>query len=642
MRILVIMLLSANLLAQSMDVKVQDIEIIGHKEGSSLLDFIPSVVKLQGQELQKQRDTSLGDTLDSQAGVSSTQFGPSTSRPVIRGLDGARIRVLQNSLGTLDASTQSVDHAVSVDTLTLDSIEIVRGPMSLLYGSSAVGGVVNLVTNRIHHEYEAGLHSQILTQGESVNNGVSSGMAFDYGSSKWMFHIDGSTRNLQNQDVPKNKELENSFNKQDSLAGGVSKVFDRGSLGISYNVFETNYGTVAEEDVTIDLKQNRYELHGEYRPYGSMFSKIRLRSAYSDYVHQELEGDEVGTVFKNKGNETRLEFLNSSNLKSGVSGLQVKSTNFKASGDEAFLPESDNQDLALFTYQEFSQNKNTFSFGLRLENSKIEKKESIAFGDAQDKDFTQYSSSLGYLYKLDNVSSISTSFSYTQRAPNFQELFSNGAHVATGTFEVGDNSLDKENAYALEVSYKRQTKNNTLTASVYTQLFKDFIFLSPTGNTDAGSGFDIFNYDSVDARFYGFDLENKNLLTRYNSGDLNLTTRLDYVVAKNTDSGDYLPRISPARVGLALEYIKDSWTTDLEVQHALRQNNSAPNESETDSYTLTNIGYSYNIFKETYGVNLFARVKNIFDVEARNHVSVIKDIAPLAGRNFLLGAQVQF
>jgi iron complex outermembrane receptor protein len=650
-----------NAFSQSANVKVEDIRVLGHQGSTNLVDFIPSVTKLQGKELQKKRQTSLGDTLQSEAGITSTQFGPSASRPVIRGLDGDRIRILQNSLGTLDASTQSLDHAVPVDTLSLDSIEIVRGPMSLLYGSSAVGGVVNLVSNRVHSKFEEGFTGKILTQGETVNSGMSSGAAFDYGKNGWMTHVDASTRNLQDQRIPgyarSSKErredplpvgekepkdkLPNSFNKQDSVSGGVSRILDKGYLGVSFNHFNSNYGTVAEEEVTIDMTQNRFELHSEYRPESAMFSKIKLKSAQSNYLHKEIEGGATGTQFKNEGNETRLEGLNQNGNIEGATGIQTQIFNFSASGEEAFLPKTNTQKAALFTFQELRSNQNTYSAGLRYENVAVEKKSSANFGASDDKNFGTMNGSLGYQYKMNENHSLSSSFSYTERAPNFQELYSQGAHLATGTFEQGDKGLDIEKAYAFELSFKRDDGDEKLTVNVYTQVFNDFIFLDPTGVDDIDSDLPIYNYNQTNALFYGGDIESKNNLGSLNQGRFNLVTKFDFIRAKDTRSGDNIPRISPPRVSATLEYLKDNWTTDIEVQYVAHQTKLAEDETKTDSYTLTNLGYTYEFTSGDHGISFFSRVRNIFDVTARNHVSTLKEIAPLAGRNFILGAQMQ-
>lgn len=180
--------------AHDQGVHLTEIHVLGEKEQNSLLQFVPSTTSLSGHELQKRRETSLGDTLANEAGVNTSTFGPGASRPVIRGLDGDRIRILQNGLGTLDASSQSVDHAVPIDTLNVERIEVVRGPMALLYGASAVGGVVNVVNQRIHTQYEAGLLSQLEVQGQSAYGGLGHAARFDYGKSEWMFHLDGSWR----------------------------------------------------------------------------------------------------------------------------------------------------------------------------------------------------------------------------------------------------------------------------------------------------------------------------------------------------------------------------------------------------------------------------------------------------------------
>ncbi len=637
--------------------KLQDIEVIEREETQGLVDFVPSVTKLKGKELQKRRQTSIGDTLSSEAGVQSTNFGPNASRPVIRGLDGDRIRVLQNALGTLDASTQSLDHAIPVDTLTIDQMEIVRGPMSLLYGSSAVGGVVNLVTNRIHYEYEDGFFTKFLTQGETVNNGISNSLHLNYGQSKWMYHFDGSTRNLGNVEIPgyavSSKErqsnpganqakdkLPNSFNKQDNMAVGVSRIFDRGHMGVSFNHYNTLYGSVADEEVSIDMTQNRLELHSEYRPESGVVRKWKFKSAQSDYFHRELEGGETGTIFKNKGNESRLEALNKSGDWNGVSGIQTTIFSFSAKGEEAFLPSSDTSRISAFTFQQLSLGKHALRLGARLENQQIRKQGSVGFGKDEEKGFLGYNASIGHCFDFSKKNTLESSLSYTERPPTFQELFSKGNHVATGTEENGDSSLIKEKATAFEVTYKNTTGKNTFTGSLFSQVFKDYIALNPTG-VDNAEGFGINNYQQVDALFYGIDLDNRSELKKFTKGFLYLTNKFDYVRAKDTDSGMNLPRISPARVSIGIEYETEKWSADIESQYVAHQTKTAPEETTTEDYIYTNAGYSYRFVGNISSLDLFFRVRNIFDVEARNHVSTLKEVAPLPGRNIILGAQFQ-
>lgn len=652
-----LLLIFISLAANAHEAELEDIQVVEKEDAQGLVDFVPSVTKLSEKELTKKRQTSIGDMLSSEAGVQSTTFGPSASRPVIRGLDGDRIRVLQNSLGTLDASTQSLDHAVPVDTLTINEMEIVRGPMSLLYGSSAVGGVVNLVTNRIHYTYEEGMFSKFLVQGETVNNGISSAAHLNYGKNKWMFHVDGSTRNLGEQEIPgyartskvrradpqadePKDKLPNSFNKQDNVAVGVSKIFDRGYLGASFNHFNTLYGSVAEPDIAIDMTQNRFELHGEYRPEGGPFRKYKVKSAQSDYFHKELEGDETGTVFRNRGNETRLEAVNKSGSFDGVTGIQTQVFDFSAKGDEAFLPGSDNTKAALFTFQQYSFGRQALRAGARLENIDIKKKSSSTFGSSDEKNYLGMNASIGHCYDFSKKHTLETTVSYSERAPTFQELYANGDHIATGTFELGDSSLIKEKATAFEITYKTVSDRNTFTGSVYSQVFKDYISLNPTGNTSPG-GFAEFAYEQVDALFYGVDFDNRNEIVKAEKGSLFLVNKFDWVRAKDTDSGKNLPRISPPRFSAGLEYQTGKWTLDGEVQYVAHQTKTAPTETKTDDYTLTNLGYTYHFVGETRSLDLFARVRNIFDVEARNHVSTLKDVAPLPGRNFIVGAQFQ-
>ena len=627
--------------AQNNKFKVQDIEVLAHRKGSSLVDFVQSISKLEGKDLQKKRETSLGDTLKTQVGISSTQFGPSASRPVIRGLDGDRIRILQNSLGSLDASSQSVDHAIAVDTLTLESIEVVRGPMSLLYGSSAVGGVINLVTKRIHKNYSEGFSSKFLTQYESVNPGMTNAVSADFGKNKFVFHIDGSSRKLEDVRTPV-MTLKNSFNQQDSFSTGITKFFDKGRVGVSYNKFNTFYGTVAEEDVKIKMNQERFELHGDYDLDSSLFSKIKVKHAQSSYIHNEIENGAVATEFENNGYESRIEFLNNKKDFHGISGFQVQNSIFSATGEEAFLPTSNSTKLAAFTFQEKHIGIDLINMGARVESSKVKKDSSVNFGESAQKDFTLYNGSIGYSHLISSNTTLGTSLSYTERNANFQELFANGAHIATATFERGNSELDKEKAYALEINLKKVQEYFTHSFSVYTQQFENYISLAPTGLTDGDSGLAIYDYISTNASFYGLDYESNYKLGKLNKSYFSLTSKFDYVRGVDKKNNNNLPRISPARLSLALEMIKGSVISDLEVQYYGHQAQVDPGESSTDSYSMVNFGISKDIFIKNSGINIFGRVKNLFDIEARNHVSIIKRIAPLPGRSLVLGLQAQY
>jgi iron complex outermembrane receptor protein len=644
-----IALFSLSLFAQEVET-LEVIDVTHQGTSNTLVDFVPSVTTLKTNELRKRREITLGDTLRSEPGVQSSSFGPNASRPVIRGLDGDRIRVLQNGLGVLDASGQSVDHAVPVDTLVIDSVEVVRGPMSMLYGSSAVGGVVNINTTRIHSAFEQGAISELQLQGDSSQDALSTGAKMDYGTKNWMFHLDGGYRNANDLRIPAPKKkdrikepgqmmnvdkLTNSASVQKSAALGASRIFSKGYLGMSYYFFDNLYGTVAEETVDIKMKQNRIELHGEYKFDNSVLNSVRLKTAQSDYSHKELEGGEVGTTFANEGNESRLEFMTSAADIKGISGLQTQNFNFSAKGDEAFLPTSKNSAISFFTLQTLKVNDNTYSVGGRAENSHVDIQ---SFG-SKEKNFNGLNGSLGYGRKLMTDVNLNTSLSYSERLPNAQELFASGAHLATGIFEQGDEDLKKEKAFALEAGVKYETKNEMLSINLYTQKFKDYVALINSNTTDTDSGFDIYNYEQVDAIFYGFEVDSKK---KIGATPFNVIVRGDLVRAKDTDSGKNLPRISPPRATLGLEWAKDRILADVEAQYNFEQTKTSPDEKRTDSFTLLNAGMTYDLIQFSGKYSFFGRVKNILNQEARLHTSTLKEIAPMAGRHVVAGVQFTY
>ena len=633
--------------------ELQTIEVSDHLNESPLEHYGHSAKTLHTRELKKRREVSLGDTLKNEAGVTSNSFGPNAGRPVIRGLDGDRIKILQNGLGVLDASAQSADHAVPVDTLIVDSIEIVRGPLAMLYGSSAVGGVVNVTTNRIHSNFEEGSVKEIQIQGDTATNGVSTGAKLDFGKNDWMFHLDAGFRNSNDQQIPNyqvsrrardrdptasthKNDIENSASTQKQAAAGVSRIFSKGHVGVSYYFFDNYYGVVAEEDVKIKMIQNRVELHAEYRPEGEYLRAIRLKSAQSDYGHKELAGGEVGTTFANEGNESRLEFLTKMGDVRGVSGVQTQMFNFSAVGEEAFLPATRNSNLSGFTLQEIIQGQNTYTLGARFESTHVHNQES-----KDQSNFNTISGAAGYSYKFTKEFSSSLNFSLTERAPNFQELYANGPHVAVGIFEEGDKDLKTEKAYAIDWGLKYNHGQDSVQLNFYAQKFDNYIALSPTDREDGepGEELPVSVYEQVDAVFYGADFEARDQIQ---NSTYTLVYRGDIVRAKNTDSGDNLPRISPPRVSVGLEKVIDRWIMDVEAQYNFEQHKISENELRTDDFTLVNLGVTYDMPIGEKNFSSFVRLRNLLNQEARIHSSTLKEIAPLPGRNVVAGVQYLF
>jgi iron complex outermembrane receptor protein len=637
------------------------IEVTHGRDQSTLLDFVPSATELKEKDLLKRRGSTLGETLRYEPGVQSTSFGPNAGRPIIRGLDGDRIRILQNGLGTLDASSQSVDHAIPIDMLTVDKVEVVRGPMGLLYGSSAVGGVVNIVNNRVHREFSEGLVNQVDLRGETVNNGGSGASRIDYGKDKWMFHFDGSYQNVGETKIPghalskkarsqgitandtKNR-LKNSDSQQSSFAVGASRIFDRGHVGISYYRFDNDYGTVVNDNVDIRMQQNRIELSSEYRPEESKIKKFTLRSAQSFYKHEEIEGDTVGTTFKNSGNESRLEMYTEKGQWTGVSGLQTQISSFKASGAEAFLPTAKNNIASAFTLQEYHFNeKRSLQFGGRFENTFIKKESSSTFGASDQKGFSGINGSLGYLQKFSKTYSLSASLSYTERAPNFQELFAKGQHVATGTSELGNSHLKKEKAQAFELSFKKDNPDSKLTINGFVQKFQDYIALSPLGTFTAGAGIQDYSYRQQKALLYGGEISSREeLIHELAGGSWWLNTTADLVIGKNLATGHYLPRLPAPKLVVGLQYQRDRIDADIEIEKYFEQQHHAPGENRTEGFQFLNVGAMYELPYKNQNYRLYFRAKNILNQEGRLHTSYLKEVAPLPGRNFIAGVQALF
>jgi iron complex outermembrane receptor protein len=630
--------------------------------GSALFDLVSPVSVLSGKELSFRQESTLGETLSKLPGVSSTYFGPNSSRPVIRGLDGDRVRIMQNGVGMLDVSALSPDHATTVDPLVVDRIEVVRGPAALMYGGAAVGGVVNSLDNRIPQSSIQGITGRVEPRIGGAANERSGAAVVEAGNGVVALHADVASRRTDDLRIPgfarSNRQralddptveqtqgrLINSSSKSDSAALGASLTFDKGYLGLSYNDMQSNYGTVVEPDVRVDMHSKRLGVAGEMRELGTIIQDVKFKYNHTDYLHNELENGEVATTFKNKGYETRIDATHAQfGPFSGAFGVQLSDTDFAALGEEAFLPKVNTNAKALFLYEEAVFGDIKFTAGGRNEHTTVgsagDSPTTTRFGAPQERKFSANSGALGTLYTFNQNIGLAANFSHTERVPTYAELFANGRHVATGQFEVGDTTLAKEKSDGADVQLRWRSGPNSASISGFYTRFQNYIALINSGQEQEELREALFR--AVKAQFHGFEAEGKFRVYE-EKGNLDLNLRGDYVRAKNSDTGEPLPRISPMRLGAGLDYQLGKFSARLDVSHSFKQDQVATNELSTRGYTLTNTTLNYRFKTPSVNWDAYIKGNNLFNQEARMHTSFLKELAPLPGRGFLMGVRANF
>lgn len=697
-----ITMISANVAAQQAETPdshhpIEEITVTATPLARTVEQLAQPTSVLSGEELAMKQSTSIGETVSGELGVSSSYFGPVSSRPVIRGQYGERVRVLSNALDALDASALSEDHQVSLEGILAERIEIVRGPATLLYGSGAAGGLVNVVDKRIVESSLDEPFSGALSLGTGSATGEQSAAGqVAFGSDLIAVHLDYFRRDTDDVEIPGFAEspllrsleeddlddahdddhdedehhedqeafgvIENTDSKSDGGAIGLSFTGDRGFLGVALSTFNSQYGIPGhghhheeeheeepgeegghdeeEEIVRIDLEQRRLDLRGDYSLSGPI-SLVKVKLASTDYQHVELEGSEIGTRFDTRGTDARIELRHADvGALQGAFGFQYQRTDFDAIGEEAFVPPSDTRRRSLFAFEEYGLSDDwVLQMSGRIERQTIDVDASVG-PSYQD---NAYGASIGAIWSMSNQLSLSMNYALTQRHPNSTELFADGPHLAVNRLErgsvvLGDGFLEKELSSNLDLTLRG--RNDLLEWSItgFINNVNDYILLSPTGEVDGE--LPVFEYGQRDVEFYGFEVESRVEIFDSANGHMHARVFSDFVFAEETDSGAYLPRVPPWRYGLGLHYTVDRFSAGIDAAFHDQQDKVAVNELPTDRYVLLSADLSYAL--EEHGLFLFVRGSNLTDEDARQHTSPLKDTVPLPGRSLHLGVRYNF
>ncbi|WP_395737924.1 TonB-dependent receptor [Prosthecobacter sp.] len=628
---------------------------------------------ITGQTLNLAIEPSLGQTLSRIPGVSATYFGPAASRPILRGLDGDRVRILQNGLNTIDASATSADHAGSFDTSNLKSIEVVRGPASLMYGSNAIGGVVNATDGRIVDEKLDGTIRGALTDRyTSVDNGYLTSAMIEGGYKGLAFHVEAFTRAAEDFRIPGNartaneqaanplppgqsevsKIMPNSNLRSEGVTGGLSYIWDKGFFGFAWTEFHTNYGSPAEPNVVIDMHQQRLDVRGAFYKPLPLIKEISYKLATSRYQHTEYDSGMPSTLFKNNGYDGRVEVKHEKIAgMEGVVGFQSGRSEFSTAGSEAFLPPTITQANSFFLFEDIARGPISYQFSGRYDHTGVESLASAAFGPALARTFDTFSGSLGLVFTPNNDYAVTFTINHAERAPTYQELFANGAHSATGAFEIGNPGLNPEKSLGFDLNLNKRTGWVTGSISGYYNRYTNFIGQFPTGivHVVGGENYNELIYQSTSAEFIGSELETTfHLLHPITSGpaanpnNLHLQFRADVVRARDKQTGMSLPRIPPFHLTSALMFERGPFGARLEGIYAAPQAQLAMNEARTNSYFLVNLSLTYRLKQGPTTTDFYIKGVNLTNEDAREHASVLKDRVPLPGRGLAVGMKLTF
>lgn len=610
---------------------------------------------LRGDELRRRQASSLGDTLDRLPGVQSGGMGPGASRPVIRGQDAPRVRVLDNGLGTMDVSTISPDHAATVETLGATQVEVLRGPATLIHGGGAIGGLVNVVTKRIPRERMQGVAGAAEVRLGGAARELTGLVDLNGGTGGFAWHVDAYSRNAGDYDGRRGRVF-NSFVESKGANVGASLVGNRGHLGLGVQVLDSFYGVPAGELARIDMTQDRYELDGELRDPLPGFSRIRARLARTDYRHNEVEQTgEVATRFENNGTDGRLE-LGHRPLGpfTGVLGFSGHDRRFSAVGEESFIQPVRSRGSALFLVEEARAGNWRFELGGRVER---ERHRPDAASGLPERSFSPTTWSGGATWTFMPGYSVAATLTRAQRAPAIEELYANGPHAATATFERGDNNLGKEVSRNLDISLRKTAGAWRWKAGVYANRFRNYVFgqfqdvdgdgvfdrdldlVDDTGAADPAGEFLLLDYRQANARFRGLEAE---LAWRPQSG---WNGRLFADSARGRLEGiGNAPRMAPSRVGLEAGYAAGPWSGFASLLRVMRQDRIATaQETATPGYTRLDAGLQYRVgHGGQASTTVFVQANNLLDRDMRVHTSFIKDAAPLPGRSITAGVRATF
>ncbi|MHA6317886.1 TonB-dependent receptor [Altererythrobacter sp. CAU 1778] len=671
-------------------------EIVVTAAGLERLDILAGTSVMSGEELQRNMAGQVGEVLAKLPGVSATSFSPGASRPVLRGFSGERVRVLTDGIGGIDASNVSADHAVSLDPLTAERIDVLRGPAVLLYGSSAIGGAVNIIDKRIPRTaLNEPFHVDVLAGMDTAYDLAEIGGSLDVPiGGNFVAHVDGSYRTTNDVEVPGYavapalradlladsaiEEAEGEFDEANELreaanqrgfvpntatetwstGAGLAFIGDKLEVGASFSVFDTAYGIPGrpgvghhhaegedepgdeaeeegEENVSIGLRQYRGDFRATAHFEGSAFEELRVRAGYSDYTHTEFEGDEVGTVFDVTGFEARAELAQRRRGNWGGSlGGQFYTRDFQAVGAEAYIAPNTTDQFALFTLQELDFGGFGVEAAARWEHTEV-----AADTLGVDRRFDTFSGALGGSYDIADGLALGANLTRATRAPSAEELFANGPHIATQAFEIGDTDLREESAWGAEGYLRGAVGPAEISVAVYKNWFDDYIYLNATGAEE--DGLPVYSYLQQDAQYFGVEGEVTLPLADLSSGRIVADVSGDYVRA-TLDDGTPIPRIPPLSLLGGLEWQGEQFDARAEVEWFAKQDRIAPEETATEDFTMVNASLAWKPLRGNNSLTVLAKVDNIFDVNGRRHASFTKDFVPLAGRNFKLSLRSSF
>lgn len=647
--------------------------------------LVQPVSVLRGDALARASVRNIGEAVSAQPGVTSGDFGANVGRPIIRGLGGARVRVLEDGIGTMDVSTLSPDHAVAIEPVFARQIEIFRGPATLLYGSGASGGLVNVVDTRIPIALPARPGGAAYGHYDAATDGWLGALSLDAGLGEHVaVHLEGTGADSEDYDIPDFAEvnpdpgeisgtLVNSASENGSYAGGMSLLGSRGFIGFSGGRLDRRYGVpgahhhheegageeaTEEGGVTIDQAQTRFDLKGELREPLPGLVALRTRWGINDHTHIELEPDGgIGTRLQNDEWEGRIEGVHARLGRfDGVIGVQLQDRRFDASGEEAFVPASEQDSVAVFVVEKADFGPVHADIGARFEHNEAR---DLVQGTQVDADLYALSGGLAWRYREGYETGVSVT--RAERAPALEELFANGPHLATNTFEIGDAALDLEVSTNVDVYWRRTGTRWRLDLGFFYNDIADFVFAAEQdGNGDgvadrveedfADTGLVVDEEEALllvrqeqrDARFWGFEFESRFLLLDDARGTLDWRLWTDYVEAR-LSNGERVPRVPPLRVGSGLEWTRGRVSADVDVMHVTGQARLAGLETPTDSHTVVNLGVAWTLpLPGEREVIWFARGTNLLDAEVRRHTSFVKDLAPLPGASGLVGVRVTF